>query len=74
MALIQCPECGKTVSDRAGNCPSCGFPLNTQTPPPAPNAGPMYQNVGNGISLTAMKCPNCGGPLERISKDKGAFR
>ena len=69
MALIQCPECGKMVSDRAGSCPSCGLPLNAQTPPPAPNAGPMYQNAGNGISLTAMKCPNCGGPLERISKD-----
>ncbi len=27
MALIQCPECGKQVSDRAGVCPNCAFPL-----------------------------------------------
>lgn len=25
MALIQCPECGKSVSDKAKICPHCGF-------------------------------------------------
>lgn len=25
MALIKCPECGKTVSDSAKACPECGF-------------------------------------------------
>ena len=25
MALIQCPECGKDVSDTAMSCPNCGF-------------------------------------------------
>lgn len=27
MALIKCPECNKTISDLAINCPNCGFPL-----------------------------------------------
>lgn len=27
MALTQCPECGKEVSDQAFNCPGCGYPL-----------------------------------------------
>lgn len=27
MALIQCPECGKTVSSRAAYCPQCGHPI-----------------------------------------------
>lgn len=27
MALIKCPECGKRVSDKAGNCPNCGCPI-----------------------------------------------
>lgn len=27
MALINCPECGKEVSDKAGNCPNCGCPI-----------------------------------------------
>ena len=28
MALINCPECKKEVSDRAHSCPFCGFPLD----------------------------------------------
>lgn len=28
MALINCPECGKQVSDRAASCPVCGCPIN----------------------------------------------
>lgn len=27
MALIICPECGKSVSDKATVCPECGYPL-----------------------------------------------
>ena len=40
MALFQCPECGKDVSDKAPVCPKCGYPLqqemNETTPPLAP--------------------------------------
>lgn len=28
MALIQCPECNKEISDRVKACPHCGFPLS----------------------------------------------
>lgn len=27
MALIKCPECGATVSDKAAACPQCGMPI-----------------------------------------------
>ena len=27
MALIKCPECGKEISDKAGKCPYCGYPI-----------------------------------------------
>lgn len=27
MALIECPECKKQISDKAENCPNCGFPI-----------------------------------------------
>ena len=27
MALINCTECGKEVSDRAKTCPNCGCPI-----------------------------------------------
>jgi hypothetical protein len=28
MALINCPECGKQVSDKAEKCPNCAYPIN----------------------------------------------
>ena len=27
MALIQCPECGREISDQAEACPGCGYPI-----------------------------------------------
>lgn len=27
MALINCPECGKQISDKAVSCPNCGCPM-----------------------------------------------
>ena len=27
MALIECPECGATVSEKAATCPKCGYPM-----------------------------------------------
>ncbi len=29
MALINCPECGKEISDKATSCPNCGCPVNS---------------------------------------------
>ena len=29
--MIQCPECGKEISDRAESCPNCGFPMRERT-------------------------------------------
>lgn len=28
MALIECPECGKEISDKAESCPHCGFSIS----------------------------------------------
>lgn len=30
MALIKCPECEKLISEKAEECPNCGFPLSVQ--------------------------------------------
>lgn len=32
MALIDCPECGKEISDKAASCPHCGNPINQPAP------------------------------------------
>lgn len=31
MALINCPECGKEISDKAHACPNCGNPMKQQS-------------------------------------------
>ena len=33
MALINCPECSKSISDQSAACPSCGFPTARAVPP-----------------------------------------
>jgi uncharacterized membrane protein YvbJ len=32
MALIQCPECGNGLSDKAPTCPHCGYVLTSNDP------------------------------------------
>ena len=32
MALINCPECGKEISDAAASCPHCGYPIKGPLP------------------------------------------
>jgi predicted amidophosphoribosyltransferase len=29
MALINCPECTKEISDKVKSCPNCGYPFDT---------------------------------------------
>ena len=37
MAIINCPDCNKEISNQAQNCPNCGYPIsgssNSQSPP-----------------------------------------
>lgn len=47
MALIECPECGKDVSDRAYACPNCGFPIKE------------YVNGKTEGAMEEKKCPFC---------------
>ena len=53
MALIQCPECGNRISDKAEKCPHCGlpatyFPQVTSEPSPTSSLTEMdFQNLGN---------------------------
>ena len=30
MALINCPECERQISDQAKNCPDCGYPVKSE--------------------------------------------
>lgn len=50
MALINCPECGKEISDKAVSCPHCGNPMNQPVNKPT-TAAPKNEDL--------MKCPKC---------------
>lgn len=57
MALIQCPHCGSSISDKALRCPKCGGPVGEQTHQmPSYNAGayPVENNPGNKGKKTAI--------------------
>ena len=53
MALINCAECGKQVSDLAACCPHCGAPVQKKE---------YCKECGNQVSESASVCPNCGCP------------
>lgn len=46
MALIDCPECGRQVSDRAPACPACGYPRQGQAKAPVHRAVQTIELTG----------------------------
>lgn len=56
MALMNCPECNGTVSDKATACPHCGYPLNMPTR--------QKPRVKNGKPI---KLPNGFGSIQKLS-------
>ena len=66
MAMIDCPECGKQVSDKAPACPTCGMPIARQPPvlmPPQldyhqlmPQMQPQHVQPLPSRGLTCRKC------------------
>ena len=58
MALINCPECGKEVSDKAGTCPNCGYPLKKNKGTPSFTGMNICPKCGEVNRAT--ECPMCG--------------
>jgi DNA-directed RNA polymerase subunit RPC12/RpoP len=65
VALIQCPDCGREVSDQAPACVGCGRPLAARrdlseqrgvalSQPSNPQSSPSTATVSSGA-----QCPNC---------------
>lgn len=50
MALINCPECGKEISDKAVSCPNCGAIVKKK----------FCQHCGEQIDSDCIICPKCG--------------
>lgn len=61
MALIQCGECGKSVSTEAITCPHCGAPQQRPVPPPLPvqpNEETFYSDTA--VVVTNTRVIICG--------------
>ena len=56
MALIQCPNCGKEISDKAQSCVYCGCTFSQETKKTCPECG-------NEIDQDVTVCPRCGYPI-----------
>ena len=65
MALITCPECCHSVSDKATACPNCGFPLSERqiTPPSGRSSG-----IKDGV-----RCPYCKSTSYQMVKKGFSF-
>lgn len=57
MALINCPECGKQISDAAQVCPDCGFPVGKTK---------YCQHCGQKIPVENKFCNKCGRQVSEI--------
>ena len=60
MALINCTECGRQISDKAKSCPGCGAPIATTK---------FCKHCGAKIELDCIVCPRCGKQVEAL-RDK----
>lgn len=61
MALINCPQCGKQVSDKALKCPHCGLDMSVPYEPQKPQPQKVEENTKKPrkvlpIFLTGMGC------------------
>lgn len=67
MGLINCPECGREISDTAPNCPHCGYVLHN-----AAQQEPVINVTVDNGNKGSLKCPKCGSSnLQAISDVKG---
>lgn len=68
MALINCPECGKQISDKAKTCIFCGYPIQeymeeqkqAEQKHDIPIRDDICPQCGNEISPVFRVCRNCG--------------
>ncbi len=67
MAMIQCPECGQEISDKAKKCIHCGKVFVEDKPV---NGEIKCSECGVVLSETDEICPNCGCPVEKIPKQE----
>ncbi|EEF63328.1 hypothetical protein Cflav_PD5963 [Pedosphaera parvula Ellin514] len=71
MALIQCRECKKQISDLATACPSCGAPQIPSAPPVV--FAPATVKRGIPFPKKPFICETCGTNAKPKLETKGSF-
>lgn len=66
MALIQCPECGRQVSDKAIECPQCKTKLKESEP-----VKKICLECGEELRDDEQICSKCGCPVPTEEQIKG---
>jgi hypothetical protein len=68
MALIECPECKASVSDKASACPKCGYPLHQAQI--APRFDGIY--VSRSVTQDHLELPGdwLGNVFRKLSRPK----
>ncbi|WP_367109782.1 hypothetical protein [uncultured Psychrobacter sp.] len=70
MALINCPECSKRVSDQSVACPNCGFPITKLSPFRAvPPPLPKEDSINSEADLLVRK-PQVRKPQKKAKSSK----
>ncbi|QDU44585.1 hypothetical protein Mal52_30700 [Symmachiella dynata] len=78
--LINCPDCGKSVSKRAGQCPGCGCPINETTTPEQqiptivrydPNSGLFSGTMTSMVKLAMRAIQELGWKLDQANDALG---
>jgi hypothetical protein len=67
MTLISCPECAKSVSEKAKSCPHCGYPLKSGGGLETGYAGYEYKSSATLFGMPLIHVvygPGAGGTLK----------
>ena len=67
MALINCSECGKQISDKASTCPNCGNPIIESAINQAVTQNDTFTNNEN-----LSHCPKCNST--QLTSNKKGFK
>lgn len=65
MAMMECPNCGEQVSDKAKKCVHCGTVL-------IPEEKRYCQECGAELDSETDVCPKCGCPMENVKDSEAA--
>ena len=73
MALFNCPECRKEISDKAVSCPNCGVPINSKVKINKPYKYKWYEYepISPSVKHNKFTCPNCKSSSTTCKRDIG---